>query len=201
MIEEDAPAMPFGAPDMAVMDMLQQMDDSFARNLLPVAHRAASAGKTPDSCGPELREYCRRAPSQLHCLGQNSDRISDKCRDDVGKSVPFVCSSAIDKFCNLLNKGILDCLGGHLDNLEDSCRDAVRATRHVVARANTQRASVTDPVTGTRKVNVPSKKQSSGSKDDAPRGKKQSNQQREAQADAQFGGSTTTQIDAWRDDH
>jgi len=179
MIEEDGPPMPFGSPDMAIMDMLQQMDESFTRDMLPMAHRASSMGKTPDSCVPEIREYCGRSPSPLHCLGQNSDKISDKCREDVGKSVPFLCSKAIDKWCNLLDKGILECLGGHLLELEhQTCRDAVVATQHVVARSNTQRASVTDPLTGTRKVNVPSQKQTP--------------QQREATVDAKLGISPAT---------
>jgi hypothetical protein len=174
---ENASPMPFGTPDMAVMDMLQQMDDSFARDLLPIAHRAASAGHTPDSCGPEIRKYCPIATSKLHCLGKSTDKISEKCRADVGKSVPFLCSKAIDKWCNLLDKGILDCLGGHLQNLEEECHDAVVATRHVVLRTNTQRASVTNPLTGTQKVNVPIPKQN--------------NSQREAQVDAQLSNITS----------
>jgi hypothetical protein len=202
MVQEDMSpsALPFGSPDIAVMDMLQQMDETFSRDLLPLAHRAASAGRTPDSCGPELREYCRRAPSQLHCLGQNSDRISDKCREDVGKSVPFICSSAIDKFCNLLDKGILDCLGGHVEDLDDSCRDSVLATRHVVARANTQRATVTDLVSGTRKVNIPGKKQSSEARVGAGFSKTQSPQQREAPGDAKLNRSMASPIDPQRQD-
>merc|ERR1719191_141130 len=57
MMEEDmAPmAMPFGSPDIAVMDMLKMMDEAFAQTVLPMAHRAASAGRTPDSCGPYIR--------------------------------------------------------------------------------------------------------------------------------------------------
>lgn len=176
--DDDTPPMPFGTPDMAVMDMLQQMDTSFAQNLLPIAHRAAGTGHTANSCGPEIREYCRRAPSQLHCLGQNNLKISDKCREDIGKSVPFACSSEIDKWCNLLEKGILDCLGGHLQELQDDCRDAVVATHHVISRAKSQRASVIDPVTGTQKVNVPKPKQTP--------------QQREANFDAQLGSSEAT---------
>lgn len=189
MMEEDmAPMpMPFGSPDIAILNMLNQMDEMFAQDFLPVAHRAASAGRTPDSCGPYVRHYCRRAPSQLHCLGQHVDEVSDECREDVGKSVPFVCSTAIDKFCNLLEKSILECLGAHVEKLEDSCRDAVVATQHVIAKANSQRATVTDPVTGIRKVNVPSKKQSP--------------EQREVKVDAQLGSSKAIQIDAQNDNH
>jgi hypothetical protein len=174
--EDDAPPMAFGKPDMAVMDMLGQMDPSFAQDLLPIAHRAAGAGHKANSCEPDVREYCRWAPSHLHCLGQNSDKISDKCREDIGKSVPFACSSEIDKWCNILEKGILDCLGVHLKELQDDCHDAVVATHHVISKAKTHKASVTDPVTGTQKVNVPSQKQTP--------------KQREANIDAQLGKKT-----------
>lgn len=159
--EDDGPPMPFATPDRAVLDMLGQMDSAFTQNLLPIAHRAAGAGHTDDSCGPEIREYCRGAHSQLKCLGQNNDKISDKCREDIGKSVPFVCSDEMDTLCPVwhLEKGILDCLAKHLQMLQEDCRDAVVATHHLVSRAKSQKVSVTDPVTGAQKVNVPKQRE------------------------------------------
>jgi len=165
--EADGPPMPFATPDRAVLDMLEQMDSSFTRNLLPIAHRAAGAGHTDDSCGPEIREYCREAHSPLKCLGQNNVKISDQCREDIGKSVPFVCSDEMDTWCPIwhLEKGILDCLAKHLKELKEDCRDAVSATHHVISRAKSQKASVTDPVTGAQKVNVPKQKETPQQRD------------------------------------
>jgi len=56
--------------------------------------------------------------------------------------VPFLCSRAIDKFCDVLQVGILDCLSGHLGDLEAPCKDSVVATKHVIAKVNIQKAMV-----------------------------------------------------------
>merc|ERR1719424_1825592 len=125
IIEEDDGPMPRGGsrdgprgeipPDAIIQDMMREMDQAFQDDVLPQARNVAGA---PDSCARELKAHCRGAPSQLHCLGKYASDISDKCRADVGKSVPFLCSDAIDRYCDVMTGGILTCLTGRLDRLE-----------------------------------------------------------------------------------
>lgn len=148
----DGPGFP---PDAIIQDMMQQMDQAFREEVLPMARRAAGADGLPPSCGKEVKTYCKGAPSQLHCLGKHPNDISEACRKDVGKSVPFLCSDAIDAYCDVLTGGILSCLAGQLSNLEGPCKDAVVATRHIISKTNTQKASITDPKSGQRKTITP----------------------------------------------
>lgn len=135
---------PFSAPDPLVMDMLQEFDHAFREETLPGINAAgASDGRrAPETCHADLKKHCRSARSQLHCLGKHKGDISEKCQRDVGKSVPFLCSGPIDRFCDVLQSGVLSCLMGHLPNLGDNCRDAVLDTRHVIKKASHQKAHV-----------------------------------------------------------
>merc|ERR1719161_4742 len=139
-----------------------------------MARRAAGADDMPSSCSKDLKAHCKGARSQLHCLGKNADTISAGCRADVGKSVPFLCSNGIDRWCDVLLGGILSCLSDHMSDLEGPCKDAVTATRHVITKVNTQKASVVDPSTGEKKSVAP----------------KKSTTQREALLDASLRGLT-----------
>merc|ERR1719387_2896273 len=123
------------------------MNDEFQQQLLPIVQQAQEDDALPKSCSPELKAYCKNAKSRLHCLGQHSQDISDTCRADVGKSVPFLCSGPIDAFCDVLMGGILSCLANHLNDLDGPCRDSVQATKHIINKVNTQKASVKDPKT------------------------------------------------------
>lgn len=154
-------AQPFDSPDPMVMNMLQGLGQSFQSEMLPAIHRAAAASGlgSPDSCLADVKAKCKDSKSQLHCLGQNADTISEQCKKDVGKSVPFLCGSQIDRWCDGLEKGILVCLGEHIDELQSSgqkdCADAVTATHQVIAKVMTQKATVKDAQTGTDKVHAP----------------------------------------------
>mmetsp|Transcript_94746 Transcript_94746/g.294685 ORF Transcript_94746/g.294685 Transcript_94746/m.294685 type:complete len:383 (+) Transcript_94746:3-1151(+) len=178
------PGMPFGGPDPMVLDMLQDMDRNFQDGLLPLVHGANVGGaRAPRSCQHDLQRHCSRARSQVHCLGQHKEDISEPCRKDVGKSVPFLCTKFIDQFCDVLQKGILSCLGDHLKELDSQCSDAVIATQHVISKANTQKTTVkvSNPVTGEQKVHTA---EGGVSLVAAPA----TATQREAQLDAQFKG-------------
>jgi hypothetical protein len=156
IIEEDD-----GAPPDAVMeDLMREMSDQFQQQLLPIAQQAAAEDNLPNSCSGELKAFCKGAPSRLHCLGKHSNDISDTCRADVGKSVPFLCSGPIDAFCDVLMGGILSCLANHLKDLDGPCKDSVQATKHIINKVNTQKASVTDPKTGQKKSVTPKSKTS-----------------------------------------
>lgn len=151
---------PFQDPDPVIMDMMRSIDRGFKDDVLPTAIAAASSDRLPNSCNNDIQKLCSGAKSHLHCLGQHADSVSDKCRADVGKSVPFKCSKAIDKYCDVLQTGILYCLdqhlgAGHLGELDPDCQDAVATTKHVINIVNSQKAAVRDPVTGTKKVSVP----------------------------------------------
>mmetsp|Transcript_77328 Transcript_77328/g.145847 ORF Transcript_77328/g.145847 Transcript_77328/m.145847 type:complete len:495 (-) Transcript_77328:94-1578(-) len=159
MMSVQAPhPQPFSAPDAFVMDMMQDLDRSFARDMMPSIHKAASQERTPNSCEQDIKTKCQGARSHLHCLGYNHDSISETCRKDVEKSVPFLCSQAIDKWCDVLEQGILSCLYGHMDSLDGKCRDAVLTTKKVINKVNTQKAAMVDPETGEKQMSIPEAK-------------------------------------------
>jgi len=150
--------LPFDRPDPVIMNMMQDLNKAFTNDMLPAIQKAAGADKVPNACQKEIEAHCQGAKSQLHCLGgKDYGQISQECRNDVGKSVPFVCSTEIDKYCDVLEKGILSCLGEHVKDLNGPCRDSVTATQHVIKKANTQKVSLPDPLTGQRRVSVPSR--------------------------------------------
>lgn len=145
----------FGGADPIMMDLMQDLDRSFASEMLPAIHQASSGERDPASCKEDITKKCQGAKSHLHCLGINHDSISEACRKDVGQSVPFRCSEAIDKYCDMLQTGILDCLYNHMNDISGGCRDSVLATKHVISKVNTQKASITDLSTGAKKVSTP----------------------------------------------
>merc|ERR1719291_155844 len=148
---------PFGAPDPLIMDMLQHLTGSFQDGMLPLIHKGAnSAKRAPASCHADLVKHCSSARSQVHCLGEHREDVSQACQQDVGKSVPFVCSMEISKFCSVLQQGILPCLSGHMNDVSGDCRDALAATQEVITKANTLQSSVVDVKTGAKKVHTPS---------------------------------------------
>merc|ERR1719362_1627060 len=102
--------------------------------MLPAMHQAGGGMKAPVSCRADLQRHCGAARSQVHCLGQHEGDISEACRNDVGKSVPFLCSQSIDRYCDIMQSGILACLSSHLGSLSDTCRDAVTATQRVISK-------------------------------------------------------------------
>lgn len=147
---------PFGMGDDHLANMLQHVTDRFAQDMLPAIHHAVHGSAGRDACKRDAAKLtCNAADSALHCLGQNQDQISEDCRSSVGKSVPFVCSSSIDLYCDVLQRGILPCLADHLDKLDAECRDSVIATHSVIAQVGTYKTSVLDPATGTETVHVP----------------------------------------------
>jgi len=129
----------FGGPDPLVMDMLADMDKELRSQLVPRLHDAGSLA--PQACGADVQKHCGAARSQLHCLGQHGSDVSEACRKEVGKSVPFVCSDAIDRFCDVLQSGLLACLSLHVHDLTEACKDTVYATQKVV----TKTGAVFDP--------------------------------------------------------
>lgn len=141
--------------DNVLRSMMKDMDKAFTEEVLPSAQRMIGEENAPHACSKEAKEYCKTANSALHCLGKHADAISDTCRKSVSKSVPFLCSSAIDRFCDVLDGGILSCLAGKIQQLQGPCRDALVTTRHLITKVNTQKASVTDPKTGITKTSTP----------------------------------------------
>lgn len=166
---------PFGADPM-MKDIMQDLDRSFAQDMMPAIQKAAAGNSDPAACQEDVKKNCAGATSHLHCLGANHDIISEACRKEVGQSVPFRCSKSIDRFCDVLQMGILDCLYSHMQDLESDCRDAVLTTKHVINKVNTQKASLLDPSTGIKKVSTPA----TNIKDSSPTDK-------EAKLDAQLG--------------
>jgi len=129
-------AMPFAEPDPVVLDMLGTVDTVMNDVMTPGLHLMASASQAPASCHADLQKHCPKARSQVHCLGLHSEDISEPCEKDVGKSVPFVCSHAINELCDVLQGGILDCLKGQLGKLEMPCKDAVLTTSKALSHLN-----------------------------------------------------------------
>jgi hypothetical protein len=147
---------PPDATDMMVTNMMQHISHMFRDTVMPTIR---SLQQTEHACAAEVKSMCnatqKKAKSHLHCLGQHSQNIGDKCRVRVGKSVPFLCHQAIDQWCDGLDRGILPCLADKLEELQGSCRDAVIATHGVIAKVNTQKASLLNPVTGETLVYMP----------------------------------------------
>lgn len=142
-------------PDALIADMLQDLDRSFAQQMMPAIKNAA--GQEFGACTEDVKKSCAGAKSHLHCLGMNHETISEACRTEVGKSVPFTCSTSIDRFCDVLQKGILSCLYDHMQDLDGACRDAVLATQHVINNAKSQQASPAQPPLGITKASTPDK--------------------------------------------
>lgn len=152
--------------DPMMMDIMQDLDNSFANEMLPAIQKAASASgeHDPRACQEDIKKNCASTKSHLHCLGMNHNTVSEACRKEVGQSVPFRCSKAIDRFCDVLQTGILACLYNHMQDVDGDCRDAVLTTKHVINKVNTQRASLVDKSTGATKVSTPGMLQATNKK-------------------------------------
>eukprot|EP00440_Ansanella_granifera_P029695 gb/GFBE01032255.1/.p1 GENE.gb/GFBE01032255.1/~~gb/GFBE01032255.1/.p1 ORF type:complete len:411 (+),score=100.11 gb/GFBE01032255.1/:1-1233(+) len=133
---DDSGLGPFDAPDPLVMDMLSGVNTMMQDVMAPAIHKLDPVSYAPSSCQKDLAAHCAKARSQVHCLGRHSGDVSDNCRKDVGKSVPYLCSAEIDKHCDILQVGILDCLSKYESQLGDDCGDAVRTTSKVIAKLN-----------------------------------------------------------------
>jgi hypothetical protein len=135
---------PFGdAPDAMVLNMLKDMGSEFNNKVLPKVRINAGSSSEPGSCRADSVKHCKSfVISQIHCLGQHSSDISEKCRKDIGKSVPFVCSKFIDRYCDLLDNSILKCLWDQKRNLNTECLDAVTATRRIPQSVHAQSKTV-----------------------------------------------------------
>jgi hypothetical protein len=160
-VDSDAPVVIEGPPmgmlgaDPLMRDMMQAMDRSFTQQVMPAIHQATPADRDPGSCREDIQKKCGGAKSHLHCLGMNHATISEACRKSVGQSVPFLCSRAIDRYCDVLQTGILSCLYDHLPDLDGPCRDAVQTTQHVINKVNSQQVSLIDPKSGSKIVSTP----------------------------------------------
>lgn len=149
VIEEDDGPVPRGerpppGADAMIKDLMQEMDQEMMQQMVPMAQQAAEE-RLPGSCSKEIKAHCRDAQSQLHCLGKYPAEISDGCRADIGKSVPFLCSEAIDEYCDVLMGGILPCLSNQIKNLQGPCKDAVLATKKVIKQVNSKRPTTLAP--------------------------------------------------------
>jgi hypothetical protein len=145
--EDDGPGPPHKTPtgeDAIVQELMKEMDQAMVEQVMPMAERAAEEN-LPSTCSKEIKTHCKDAKSQLHCLGKHNADISDQCRADIGKAVPFLCSDAIDQFCDVLMGGILSCLGNQMKNLEGSCKDAVVATKKMIQKVNSQKPKTVNP--------------------------------------------------------
>lgn len=147
--------MPFDEPDPHVQGLIKDLDQTFL-HLMGNIQKASSNERMPNACNADLKKYCSGTNKKLHCLGAHAEEVSETCRKYVGKSLPFRCSSSIDKFCDVLEDGILNCLGSHVQELPGECKDAVLATHHVISKANTQKASVVDVTSGAKLESKPS---------------------------------------------
>lgn len=148
----DGRAQPIREPDPLVMDMLSSVNNMVQEVVAPELHKMQHASAAPDSCQKDAVAHCSTARSQVHCLGQHRADISEDCRRDLGKSVPFVCSAAIDQHCDVLHVGILDCLQKYQEELFGDCKDAFLATSKVIQSLN---SAVQAPKAATAATAVP----------------------------------------------
>jgi len=139
--------------DPVIDDMESDADEHFATSILPMIHELpklrTAVDDTPTFCAKDVQKICPpNVRSPIHCLGQHQHQVSDVCLREVEKAVPFRCSTFIDKYCDLLDGGILECLNDHIRDVDQRCKDSVLVTRRVIAKSKTHKASVVDPVTG-----------------------------------------------------
>eukprot|EP00435_Cladocopium_sp_Y103_P016621 s2899_g4.t1 len=147
-------AQPIREPDPLVMDMLSSVNNMVQEVVAPQLHKTRHASAAPDSCQKDAVAHCSTARSQVHCLGQHRADISEDCRRDLGKSVPFVCSAAIDQHCDVLHVGILDCLQKYQEELSGDCKDAFLATSKVIQSLNSA-VQGPKPATAATAANLP----------------------------------------------
>jgi hypothetical protein len=83
-----------------------------------------------------------------------ADEISEACASEVQKSLPFVCSFEISRYCSskhTIDKSVLQCLEDQLDKgspMDTECRDSVGATRSVLIKMKTQNVALVNRRTG-----------------------------------------------------
>lgn len=124
-----AQARPFPGPDPLVLDMVKTL----SKEALTHVQRSHMAQGPVDSCLGDIAAFCAHSFSPLLCLGGHANKgISEACRRDVDKSVPFRCSRSIREWCSAEKGGILPCLDEHLDDVDSPCRSAVAATQHLL---------------------------------------------------------------------
>jgi hypothetical protein len=150
-----------GIPDPIIMEMLAETHAGFQDDVVPMMQAASASEQaemdSPHVCHQDVLIHCGKSHSQLHCLGKHKEDISKDCRDIVSKSVPFLCSSSIDTYCDTLNAGILPCLEAHLDNIvEQDCLDSMKFTRSVITTANTHKAKAKNAKSGATASVMPS---------------------------------------------
>merc|ERR1719159_767183 len=68
MIIEEGRGPPDGG-DPLMMDIMQDLDRTFASEMLPAIHKAAVGERDPKNCREDLKNKCQGAKSHLHCLG------------------------------------------------------------------------------------------------------------------------------------
>eukprot|EP00930_Biecheleria_cincta_P062633 TRINITY_DN48092_c0_g1_i1.p1 TRINITY_DN48092_c0_g1~~TRINITY_DN48092_c0_g1_i1.p1 ORF type:complete len:382 (+),score=72.84 TRINITY_DN48092_c0_g1_i1:105-1250(+) len=136
---------PFAEPDPIVLDMMAALSGHAQEAFMPSMHEVTSISQAPFSCQQDVRMHCQSARSQVHCLGQNANDISEACRKDVGASVPFLCHEEISRFCHVLQEGVLGCLRRSQAQLSQNCQDAVQATATALEHINSARVPQPQP--------------------------------------------------------
>eukprot|EP00933_Yihiella_yeosuensis_P078426 TRINITY_DN8991_c2_g2_i2.p1 TRINITY_DN8991_c2_g2~~TRINITY_DN8991_c2_g2_i2.p1 ORF type:complete len:328 (+),score=38.64 TRINITY_DN8991_c2_g2_i2:84-986(+) len=133
----------FAEPDPLVLDMVSHIDHAVKDTVIPAIQKVDPNGATALSCMEDIAKFCPASRSQSQCLGKYSDSVSAGCLKAVGKSVPFLCSRSIEKFC-AGQVGILPCLRMHMVELPKACKGAVHQTHKAIKKVN-QRAANTKP--------------------------------------------------------
>lgn len=130
-----------GSPgDQMLHDMFSQLDRTFADQLLPVIKSRYGGQNANHPCYADVNRFCPHSDAPLHCLGQRAATdLSGQCREEIKHTVPFVCSWAIDRWCqDNLDQGVISCLEKHGSDIgEGDCADAIVATRHAVKSLQT----------------------------------------------------------------
>lgn len=148
--------------DQIINAILSELSAGFHKDTKPLIQGVHSAlREEPHPCISEIAKFCQEGhdhghkhQSELHCLGLHADEISEACASEVQKSLPFVCSFEISRYCSskhTIDKSVLQCLEDQLDKgfpMDTECRDSVGATRSVLNKMKTQNVALVNRRTG-----------------------------------------------------
>jgi len=113
----------------------EELSDDERRSALDQVDSISRVTLSNDACGQEMVTICK-ANRTVHCLATHHEKISDKCKELVKKTVHYRCISAIKLHCDGLDQGLLQCLRDKKDQVTPDCRDSIDAIDGFIYKMN-----------------------------------------------------------------
>jgi len=140
-----------GGADPFMGDIMSAMDAAIMAQILPGLQHV----QEEPPCKQDEAKLCPRTvfKSALQCLGKYADQVSEKCKKDVKKSLPFNCADELSggDGCDGVDESIISCLykriHGHIGpggvSVSDACKGSLLVTRSLLHKVNTMKTTVT----------------------------------------------------------